>query len=122
MEANRNTAPRRGWLRTAFERLRAARTPRGAQAQAAGAGVAALGLEQTVGAVDFLAHVDRDLRFLYVTDASLRFIGYHREYLETISLHDIVATADSARLEAVLTRAEASGAVEKVSLDLVKSL
>jgi len=124
MEATRITAPRRGWLRTAFERLRAAAAARLVPQAAAGSGTAgaALGLEQTVGAVDFLAHVDRSLRFLYVTDASLRFVGYHREYLQTITLTDIVSPADAPRLEAALARAATSGAVEKISLELVKSL
>ncbi|HXZ10493.1 MAG TPA: sensor domain-containing phosphodiesterase, partial [Paraburkholderia sp.] len=79
-------------------------------------------LEHTVGAVDFLAHVDRDLKFLYVSDASLRFIGYHREYLQTITLHDLVAPDDVARLDALLERAAAGNVVEKATLDLVKSL
>lgn len=79
-------------------------------------------LEHAAGAVDLLAHVDRDLRFVYVSDASLRFIGYHREYLQTITLHDIVAPADGARLDALLGRASATGAIEKATLSLIKSL
>ncbi|MDR6447207.1 diguanylate cyclase (GGDEF)-like protein [Paraburkholderia terricola] len=79
-------------------------------------------LEQVVGAVDLLAHVDRELRFIYVSDASLRFIGYHREYLETVTLHELVAPADVARLDALLARAAASGNVEKATLGLIKSL
>ncbi len=63
-----------------------------------------------------------NLRFLYVSDASLRFIGYHREYLETITLHDLVAPADVPRLDALLTRATATGNVEKATLGLIKSL
>ena len=35
-----------------------------------------LQLEKTLGAVDFLAHVDNHLRFLYVSDASVRLIWY----------------------------------------------
>jgi diguanylate cyclase (GGDEF)-like protein len=118
MEATRITPPRRGLLRTAIDRFRAARQP---AREAAGASVIR-GLEQTVGAVDFLAHVASNLTFLYVSEASLRFIGYHREYLQTITLHDLVAPADIARLDAALRRADTSGAVEKVTLDLVKSL
>lgn len=120
MEANRITAPRRGSLRTIIDRLRAlGRREHGKPQTAAGR---AAQLEQVVGAVDLLAHVDDELRFLYVSDASLRFIGYHREYLETITLHDLVAPADVPRLDALLTRAAASGNVEKATLGLIKSL
>ncbi|WP_082709933.1 cyclic di-GMP phosphodiesterase CdpA [Burkholderia sp. TSV86] len=79
-------------------------------------------LEQTVGAVDFLAHVDRDLRFLYVSDASLRFIGYHRDYLHTLTLRDLIHDEDTAALDALLARASETGSVEKATLCLVKSL
>ncbi|WP_082711752.1 MULTISPECIES: cyclic di-GMP phosphodiesterase CdpA [Burkholderia] len=79
-------------------------------------------LEQTVGAVDFLAHVDRDLRFLYVSDASLRFIGYHRDYLHTLTLRDLIHDEDTAALDALLARASETGNVEKTTLCLVKSL
>lgn len=78
--------------------------------------------EQAAGAVDFLAQVDRELRFLYISDASLRFAGYHREYLETATLHDLVAASDIARVDALLARAAQSGVVEKDTLNLVKSL
>ncbi|WP_085561040.1 cyclic di-GMP phosphodiesterase CdpA [Burkholderia pseudomallei] len=79
-------------------------------------------LEQTVGAVDFLAHVDRDLRFLYVSDASLRFIGYHRDYLHTLTLRELIPEQDIATLDALLARASQTGDVEKATLCLVKSL
>ena len=39
--------------------------------------------EATLGAVDFLAQVDDALRFQYVSDASIEFIGYHRDYLSS---------------------------------------
>jgi len=120
MEANRITAPRRGSLRTVVGRLLGLgrRVEDGPQAGPP----AAPQLEQVVGAVDLLAHVDSELRFLYVSDASLRFIGYHREYLETITLHELVAEADAARLDALLERARTTGNVEKATLGLVKSL
>ncbi|MBY4869956.1 MULTISPECIES: cyclic di-GMP phosphodiesterase CdpA [Burkholderia] len=79
-------------------------------------------LEQTVGTVDFLAHVDRELRFLYVSDASLRFIGYHRDYLHTLTLRDLIAEQDTATLEGLLARAARSGQVEKATMCIVKSL
>ncbi|MGF6644874.1 putative bifunctional diguanylate cyclase/phosphodiesterase [Paraburkholderia sp. GAS82] len=119
MEANRITAPRRGSLRTVIERVRAlGRRPEGLPQPSASRSP----LEQAVGAVDLLAHVDRELRFLYVSEASLRFIGYHREYLQTITLHDIVAPADAERLDALLARASATGSIEKATLSLIKSL
>ena len=120
MEANRITAPRRGSLRTVIDRFRAFGRHAPGKPQA---GVSrAAQLEQVVGAVDLLAHIDESLRFLYVSDASLRFIGYHREYLETITLHDLVAPTDVPRLDALLTRATATGNVEKATLGLIKSL
>ncbi|WP_414450062.1 cyclic di-GMP phosphodiesterase CdpA [Burkholderia sp. 22PA0099] len=79
-------------------------------------------LEQTVGPVDFLAHLDRDLRFLYVSDASLRFIGYHRDYLHTLTLRDLIAEQDTATLDALLARAQQTGQVEKATVCIVKSL
>jgi len=128
MEANRITAPRRGSLRTVVGRLlglgrRVEDGPQAGPSTApAAAPPAAPQLEQVVGAVDLLAHVDSELRFLYVSDASLRFIGYHREYLETITLHELVAEADAARLDALLERARTTGNVEKATLGLIKSL
>ncbi|MEM5437340.1 sensor domain-containing phosphodiesterase [Paraburkholderia diazotrophica] len=118
MEATRITPARRGLLRTAIDRFRAVRQP----AHATVAQGLAAGLEQAAGAVDFLAHVARNLTFLYVSEASLRFIGYHREYLQTVTLHELVAPADVASLDAALRRADETGAVEKVTLDLIKSL
>ncbi|NMM03695.1 sensor domain-containing phosphodiesterase [Paraburkholderia sp. RP-4-7] len=120
MEANRITAPRRGSLRTVIDRVRAFGRRAHSKPQARASRTAQL--EQVVGAVDLLAHVDHELHFLYVSDASLRFIGYHREYLETITLHDLVAPADVPRLDALLTRATATGNVEKATLGLIKSL
>jgi diguanylate cyclase (GGDEF)-like protein len=120
MEANRITAPRWGSLRTVIDRFRAFGRHADGKPQAGASRTAQL--EQVVGAVDLLAHIDEGLRFLYVSDASLRFIGYHREYLETITLHDLVAPADVPRLDALLTRATATGNVEKATLGLIKSL
>ncbi|MCO4882750.1 sensor domain-containing phosphodiesterase [Paraburkholderia caribensis] len=127
MEATRITPARRGLLRTAIERFRAARQPARTTVAAGAPGAAGLpdashGLEQAAHAVDFLAHVARNLTFLYVSEASLRFIGYHREYLQTVTLHELVAPGDVARLDAALRRANESGAVEKITLDLIKSL
>jgi diguanylate cyclase len=120
MEANTITAPHRGPFRTVVDRIRAlGRRARPTPTASHGKGAH---LEHAAGAVDLLAHVDRELHFLYVSDASLRFIGYHREYLQTITLHDIVAPADVPRLDALLARASATGAVEKATLGLIKSL
>nr|WP_043285592.1 GGDEF domain-containing protein [Paraburkholderia oxyphila] len=90
--------------------------------EAIGSDARALAFEQTCAAVDFLVHVDRNLRFLYVSDASLRFAGYHREFLLGATLHDLVAPDDLARLDALFARALASGVVEKDTIDLVKAL
>ncbi|CAG4891027.1 putative bifunctional diguanylate cyclase/phosphodiesterase [Paraburkholderia saeva] len=124
MEANSVTAPRRGPLRTVIDRLRTLGRRANSHAHAAGRGSRPFGGDTlaAVGAVDFLAHVDASLKFLYVSDASLRFIGYHREYLQTITLHDLVAPADVAKLDALLASARASNSIEKATLDLVKSL
>ncbi|MFP3615788.1 PAS domain-containing protein, partial [Paraburkholderia sp. SIMBA_050] len=62
------------------------------------------------------------LRFLYVSDASLRFIGYHRDYLHTLTLRDLIAEQDTATLEGLLARAARSGQVEKATICIVKSL
>ncbi len=79
-------------------------------------------LEQTVGPIDFLAHVDRELRFLYVSEASLRFIGYHRDYLRTLTLRDLIPEQDTATLDTLLARATQTGCVEKATVCIVKSL
>jgi diguanylate cyclase (GGDEF)-like protein/PAS domain S-box-containing protein len=81
-----------------------------------------LSFENTAAAVDFLAHVDARLHFLYVSDASLRFAGYHREFLLGATLMDIVAPEHHERLDALFARAAQSGAVEKDTIDLVKAL
>ncbi|MEM5311619.1 GGDEF domain-containing protein [Paraburkholderia sp. JHI869] len=81
-----------------------------------------LSFENTAAAVDFLVHVDARLHFLYVSDASLRFAGYHREFLLGATLADIVTPDDHERLEALFARAAHSGAVEKDTIELVKAL
>lgn len=125
MEAKTLSAPRRSTWRAAIDLLRgrthAARTA-AAEANARQSAAFAARLERTVGAVDFLAHVDEDLRFLYVSEASLRFIGYRREYLQAITLHELVSAADAAQLDALIARASVSGCVEKATLHLMKSL
>ncbi|AOK30158.1 diguanylate cyclase [Burkholderia singularis] len=127
MEAFRNNAPRKGSWRAALRTLRRFAWSGGALMPARAGTPRAddtvqSWLEQTVGAVDFLAHVDRDLRFLYVSDASLRFIGYHRDYLHTLTLRDLIHDEDTAALDALLARASETGNVEKTTLCLVKSL
>ena len=78
--------------------------------------------EQIAGAIDFLAHVDANLRFTYVSEASLRFAGYGREYLHAVTLHELVAAGDAATLDALVARAAVSGQVEQATLHLMKSL
>ena len=133
MEANRYSAPRQrtrrvvsGWLRSLWpRRARAAGTgspSAGRPAHAGSAAPAALVAEATAGVVDFLVHVDLHLRFLYVSDASLRFTGYHREFLLGATLHDLVAPADAARVDALFARATKTNALEKDTIELLKSL
>ena len=152
MEANRITAPRQGWLRTVIDRLyalaglkgvagdpsmpaeahiaheaQANDKPAASPASPAIAGpdyahAVSLSFESTAAAVDFLVHVDSHLHFLYVSDASLRFAGYHREFLLGATLADIVTPGDHERLTALFARAAHSGAVEKDTVELVKAL
>lgn len=127
MEAYRNTSPRKSAWHHALRALRRLAWSGGALMPARASAprdddTVRHWLEQTVGAVDFLAHLDRDLRFLYVSDASLRFIGYHREYLRTLTLRDLIPEQDTATLEALLARANQTGHVEKATVCIVKSL
>ncbi|HVW53671.1 MAG TPA: sensor domain-containing phosphodiesterase [Trinickia sp.] len=126
MQAKSIGAPRRSAWRAALDLLRgrtgqvqppAVRQPADGEHDAW-----RLQLEQTLGAVDFLAHVDDDQRFLYVSEASLRFIGYRREYLQTVTLHELVPSGETAALDTLLARARASGRVERACLHLMKSL
>jgi diguanylate cyclase len=130
MEGKPNSANvwRLGSLRAAFDGLlRRAQAARAGTAASAGhprngKGRVVTELERIVGAVDFIAHVDMALRFVYVSEASLRFVGYRREYLRTVTLHELVAAGDAATLDAVLARAAESGQVERAALHLMKSL
>lgn len=127
MEANRKQTPRKGSWRSALHTLRRFAWSGGALMPARAAAprrddTVRDWLEQTVGAVDFLAHVDRELRFLYVSDSSLRFIGYHRDYLHTLTLRDLIAEQDATALEGLLARAARSGQIEKATMCIVKSL
>ena len=131
MQAKSIGAPRRSAWRAALDLLRGrAGVPRnGASVPHAHPfaldgehGALTLQLEKTLGAVDFLAHVDNQLRFLYVSDASLRFIGYRREYLQTVTLHELVPSGETVALDSLLARAAESGRVERATLHLMKSL
>jgi diguanylate cyclase len=81
-----------------------------------------LGLAPALGAVDFLAQLDDTLRIQYVSDASIEFIGYHRDYLSMLTLHDLVQTEDAEELNALVARARESGKLESATLTVVKSL
>jgi diguanylate cyclase (GGDEF)-like protein len=141
MEANTNRAPRKSVWRIAIDVLRG----RAGQSSALGAATVlpeadalrANGaqqpfaeerdlietrLEKAVGTVDFLAHVGEDLHFHYISEASLEFIGYRREYLQTVTLHELVPADEVAALDALLARAAASRSVERATLHLMKSL
>jgi diguanylate cyclase len=121
------SAPRRGALRAAADLLlRCVGAPRAEAAAEAGVGgkrnALAAELERVVGAVDFIAHVDANLRFAYVSEASLRFVGYRREYLYAVTLHELVAAGDAVALDALVARAGETGHVERATLHLMKSL
>jgi diguanylate cyclase (GGDEF)-like protein len=72
--------------------------------------------------IDFLARVDTHGKFTYVSEPALAFIGYHRAYLETIALTDLVSGQDAVTLKACLEAAQTTGTVQKCTLHLVKSL
>ena len=126
MQAKPIGASRRSAWRAALALLRgrAGRARAHADAPDVGSerGALSLQLEKTLGAVDFLAHVDSHLRFLYVSDASLRFIGYRREYLQTVTLHELVPSGEVATIDALIARAAETGRVERATLHLMKSL
>ncbi|HEX7683994.1 MAG TPA: sensor domain-containing phosphodiesterase [Trinickia sp.] len=126
MQAKSIGAPRRSAWRAALDLLRGRtgkpRSPYCAYDARDEHGALSLQLEHTLGAVDFLAHVDDGLRFLYVSEASLRFIGYRREYLQTVTLHELVPSGEIAALDALIARARESLCVERGTLHLMKSL
>jgi len=124
MEAKSTGASRRSAWRAALDLLRGRAGRARAHAFDFGGehGALTLQLEKTLGAVDFLAHVDKHLRFLYVSDASLRFIGNRREYLQTVTLHELVPSGEIQALDALMARAAESGRVERTTLHLMKSL
>jgi diguanylate cyclase (GGDEF)-like protein/PAS domain S-box-containing protein len=78
--------------------------------------------ETTVSAIDFLAHVDQNLQFVYVSDASLSFIGYQRDYLRTIGLADLLPPNEVQRLDRLAEQVRATGLMQKCIMHLVKSL
>ncbi|NRO97997.1 EAL domain-containing protein [Paraburkholderia sp. NMBU_R16] len=127
MEAKRSNVPRRRTWRETIDRLwrrKTAAPPVAAAAVPAPQGRNALAaeLDRLVRGVDFLAFVDAGLHFLYVSEASLRFVGYRHEYLRAVTLHELVAAGDTAALDDLLARASASGGVERATVHLMKSL
>jgi diguanylate cyclase len=127
MEAKRSNVPRRRTWRETIDRLwrrKTAAPPAAAAAVPAPQGRNALAaeLDRLVRGVDFLAFVDASLHFLYVSEASLRFVGYRHEYLRAVTLHELVAAGDTAALDGLLARASASGGVERATVHLMKSL
>ncbi|MGA7817297.1 PAS domain-containing protein, partial [Caballeronia sp.] len=78
--------------------------------------------EATLAAVDFLAQVDASLRFRYVSEAGIQFLGYHREYLSSLTLHELVPANETDELDALFARALTSGKPESATLHLYKSL
>jgi diguanylate cyclase (GGDEF)-like protein len=78
--------------------------------------------EATLAAVDFLAQVDASLRIGYVSERSVDFLGYHRDYLSSLTLHELVTTEELDELDALVARAQQSGALETATLHVLKSL
>jgi diguanylate cyclase (GGDEF)-like protein len=78
--------------------------------------------EATLAAVDFLAQVDASLRFSYVSAGSVDFLGYHRDYLRSLTLHELVPSNEIDELDALVARARQSGKLESATLHLLKSL
>jgi diguanylate cyclase (GGDEF)-like protein/PAS domain S-box-containing protein len=129
MQEKKTSTPRRRTLRAAIDLLlRRGRAARKAVARGGATGGSdqgnafTAGVEPIVGPVDFLAHVDSNLHFVYVSEASLRFIGYRREYLRAVTLHELVAAGDVATFDALVTRASETRQVERATLHLMKSL
>jgi diguanylate cyclase (GGDEF)-like protein len=78
--------------------------------------------ETTLAAVDFLAQVDASLRFCYVSAGSVEFLGYHRDYLSSLTLHELVPLDETDELDTLIARAQRSGKPESATLHLLKSL
>ncbi|SAL51531.1 diguanylate cyclase [Caballeronia sordidicola] len=78
--------------------------------------------EATLGAVDFLAQVDASLRVTYVSERSVEFLGYHHDYLSSLTLHELVPSEEIDELDALVARARQSGRLEIATLHLLKSL
>jgi diguanylate cyclase len=78
--------------------------------------------EHTVAGIDFLAQVDNQLRFTYISDAGLRFMGFHRAFLEATSLSALVPDADAALLADAISHARESDEPVGVTLRMNKSL
>jgi diguanylate cyclase (GGDEF)-like protein len=78
--------------------------------------------EAALTAVDFLAHVDAALRVGYVSEGSVEFLGYHRDYLSSLTLHELVPSNEVDALDALAARARQSGKLEVATLHLLKSL
>ncbi len=78
--------------------------------------------DATLDAIDFLAQVDASLRIEYVSAAGVEFLGYHRDYLTSLTLHELVPADESADLDALVARALKSGKTESATLHVYKSL
>ncbi|HEV7833092.1 MAG TPA: sensor domain-containing phosphodiesterase [Caballeronia sp.] len=78
--------------------------------------------EATLAAIDFVAQVDASLRFCYVSAGSIEFLGYHRDYLSSLTLHELVPSHEIDELDALVARAQQSGKLETATLHLLKSL
>jgi diguanylate cyclase (GGDEF)-like protein len=78
--------------------------------------------EHTVAGIDFLAQVDTHLRFTYISEAGLRFMGFHRAFLEATSLTALVPDADASLLADTIAQARMSAEPVGCTLRMNKSL
>ncbi|CAH2807835.1 MAG: diguanylate cyclase/phosphodiesterase (GGDEF & EAL domains) with PAS/PAC sensor(s) [uncultured Caballeronia sp.] len=78
--------------------------------------------DATLAAVDFLAQVDASLWFCYISARSIDFLGYHRDYLSSLTLHELMPSAEIEELDALVARAQQSGKLESAMLHLLKFL
>ncbi|MEJ0002435.1 MAG: GGDEF domain-containing protein [Pararobbsia sp.] len=78
--------------------------------------------EHTIAGIDFLAQVDTQLRFTYISEAGLRFMGFHRAFLEATSLTALVPDADAALLADAIAQARGNDEPVSCTLRMNKSL
>ncbi len=83
---------------------------------------AGIDLASIESSIDFLARIDAQGRFSYISASGLAFIGYHQEYLRIITLRDLVPASELVALDACIAMALSTSGVQKCTLHLVKTL